>query len=52
MHEFGHVLGLPDVDGEDELLGSLLRSGVQHRPTPADVDRVHALTGWLAPVGD
>jgi hypothetical protein len=47
LHELGHVLGLPDLDAEDELMGGVLQPGTRHLPTAGQVDSVLADGDWL-----
>jgi len=47
MHEMGHVLGLADLDGEDDLMAAVLQPGTRRLPTLADVDQVLASGDWL-----
>jgi len=47
MHEMGHVLGLADLDGEDDLMAGVLQPGTRHLPTTADVDQVLAGSDWF-----
>jgi exo-beta-1,3-glucanase (GH17 family) len=46
LHEMGHVLGLADLDDEDELMSSVLQPGMRQLPTAADIDRILAGGDW------
>jgi CSLREA domain-containing protein len=46
LHEMGHVLGLADLDDEDELMSSVLQPGTRQLPTVNDVDRILAGGDW------
>jgi hypothetical protein len=41
-HEFGHILGLPDQPGGNDLMAKYLAPGVRRTPSPEDVDAVFA----------
>lgn len=48
-HEFGHLLGLDDVEvgaAVDSLMDELLAPGVRRLPSAADVDLIHAAGLW------
>jgi len=47
MHEMGHVLGLADLVGEDDLMAGVLQPGVRHLPTLNDVDQVFFGSDWF-----
>jgi len=47
MHEMGHVLGLADLDGEDDLMAGVLQPGTRRLPALADVDQVLAGSDWF-----
>jgi CSLREA domain-containing protein len=47
LHEMGHVLGLADLEDEDdELMSSVLQPGTRQLPTAADIDRILANPDW------
>ncbi len=46
LHELGHVLGLPDLDAEGDLMGGVLKPGTRHLPTAGHVDAVLADGDW------
>jgi hypothetical protein len=46
LHEMGHVLGLADLDDEDELMSSVLQPGTRQLPSAADIDRMLAGGDW------
>src|SRR5205823_3615053 len=51
-HEFGHLLGLDDLDPlkyPNDIMAGALAPGIRRHPSPADVDAVFASKGWLAP---
>jgi CSLREA domain-containing protein len=48
LHEMGHVLGLADLDDEDELMSSILQPGTRQLPTAEDIDRMLAAGVWAS----
>jgi CSLREA domain-containing protein len=48
MHELGHVLGLADLEDEDDdLMADILQPNRRRLPTADDIDRVLAADHWL-----
>jgi hypothetical protein len=42
LHEMGHILGLADLDDEDDLMSGILQPGTRQLPTRNDIDRIFA----------